>query len=138
MSKFTISTDITCKLLLVHITLKFRELLNYLHQSTFLFLFICLVMLDSKESQIKVPHSLYPRIWHLMYADEFTCLDEKSVMPDLKPLEPDYLEYTILLLNPDSLGNPLEHFGDEETGMLYLVLCNINYYKQSALFFHFQ
>ena len=31
-------------------------------------------------------------------------------------LTPDYLKYRLELLNPDALGNPLEHFGDEETG----------------------
>ena len=31
-------------------------------------------------------------------------------------MSPDYLQYRVQLLNPDALGNPLEHFGDEETG----------------------
>ena len=64
-----------------------------------------------------VPHSSYPRIWHLLYADEFTCLDtERGVMAGIMDMAPDYLMYKIQLLNPDALGNPLEHFGDEETG----------------------
>ncbi|KAK7449145.1 hypothetical protein BaRGS_00040054 [Batillaria attramentaria] len=76
-------------------------------------------MLRGNESQLKVPHSSHPRIWHLIYADEFTCMDsDNQVMPDMLSLSHDFLQYNIQMLNPDSLGNPLEHFGDEETGLL--------------------
>lgn len=65
-----------------------------------------------------MPHSSYPRIWHLIYVDEHTCQDEDAGgISAILPPPRDYLQYEILLLNPDALGNPLEHFGDEETGI---------------------
>ena len=36
--------------------------------------------------------------------------------------QPNWIRYSIDLLNPDSLGNPREHFGDQETGCV--VYCN--------------
>ena len=64
-----------------------------------------------------MPHFSYPRIWHIIYADEFTCLEgEQGVLTGILAMSPDYLQYRVQLLNPDALGNPLEHFGDEETG----------------------
>jgi hypothetical protein len=47
-----------------------------------------------------------------MFVDQFTCLD-----PDSKEeADSSGIQYTLQLLNPDSLGNPTEHFGDDETG----------------------
>jgi hypothetical protein len=74
-------------------------------------------MLKKNESVVRIPHSTYPRIWHILYADEFTCLEgDQGVITGLLDATPDFLQYHIQLLNPDALGNPLEHFGDEETG----------------------
>ncbi|XP_059169673.1 integral membrane protein GPR180-like [Physella acuta] len=56
-----------------------------------------------------------PRIWHIVYADIYTCEPNR---PN-QPLEtPNVIQYTIQLFNPDSLGNPTEHFSDQETGLL--------------------
>lgn len=46
----------------------------------------------------------------MLYVDDNTCGD------DSREIKPNYIHYTIQLLNPDSLGNPTEHFGDDETG----------------------
>lgn len=61
-----------------------------------------------------VTHFREPRIWHLVFADAHTCADY-----DLFTVQSqNFIEYNIQLLNPDSLGNPVEHFSDEETGLL--------------------
>ncbi|KAL4220402.1 hypothetical protein ACF0H5_020805 [Mactra antiquata] len=60
-------------------------------------------------------HFREPKIWHLVFADIHTCNDND-------PLESkqqlNFIEYNFQLLNPDALGNAVEHFSDEETGLL--------------------
>ena len=51
-----------------------------------------------------------PNLYHVLYIDDYTCGDDST------EIKPNYIQYTIQLLNPDSLGNPTEHFGDDETG----------------------
>ena len=51
-----------------------------------------------------------PSLYHVLYIDDYTCGDDST------EIKPNYIQYTIQLLNPDSLGNPTEHFGDDETG----------------------
>lgn len=94
-------------------------------------------ILQGTEGHLRVPHSSYPRIWHLIYADEFTCSNGewKSSGYHFQSLEPDYLQYTMHLLNPDALGNPLEHFGDEETGLLkFYQLLTLAYFVVACAF----
>jgi hypothetical protein len=45
-----------------------------------------------------------------LYADRYTC-GEGGIIPAHGDLT-----FTILLFNPDSAGNPLEHFSAEEAG----------------------
>ncbi|PVD19000.1 hypothetical protein C0Q70_21559 [Pomacea canaliculata] len=93
-------------------------------------------LLKTKQSENKVPHSSYPRIWHLIYVDEHTCQDEDAGgISAILPPPRDYLQYEILLLNPDALGNPLEHFGDEETGLLrFYQLLTVAYFVVACAF----
>lgn len=55
-----------------------------------------------------------PRVWHVVFADAHTC--ENYDLSEVTSL--NYIDYNIQLLNPDALGNPVEHFSDEETGLL--------------------
>ena len=55
-----------------------------------------------------------PRIWHVVFADTFTC-DNRDIT-ELNMDSLNFLHYNMELLNPDALGNPREHFSDEETG----------------------
>ncbi|XP_070212870.1 integral membrane protein GPR180-like [Littorina saxatilis] len=95
-----------------------------------------LFLLNKEQGQVKVPHSTHPRIWHIIYADEFTCLEgEQGVMTGLQGMMPDFVQYHLDLLNPDALGNPLEHFGDEETGMLkFYQLLTVAYFVVACAF----
>lgn len=66
-----------------------------------------------------VSHFREPRIWHLVFADDHTCTDYDPLETQ-HPL--NFIEYNIQLLNPDALGNAVEHFSDEETGKFYLTV----------------
>ena len=55
-----------------------------------------------------------PRIWHVVFADTFTC--DSADITEQDPEKLNFLHYNMELLNPDALGNPREHFSDEETG----------------------
>ncbi|XP_052783985.1 integral membrane protein GPR180-like [Mya arenaria] len=57
-----------------------------------------------------------PRVWYVIFADEYTCSDVPMATLDMSGL--NFVYYDIQLLNPDALGNPTEHFSDEETGLL--------------------
>ncbi|XP_045199327.2 integral membrane protein GPR180-like [Mercenaria mercenaria] len=61
-----------------------------------------------------VAHHRDPRIWHVVFADAHTCTDYDL----LEVQTQNFIDYNIQLLNPDALGNPVEHFSDEETGLL--------------------
>lgn len=57
-----------------------------------------------------------PRIWHVVFADPLTC--EAGEITELPTESLNFIHYNFELLNPDALGNPREHFSDEETGLL--------------------
>ncbi|WAR27451.1 GP180-like protein [Mya arenaria] len=49
-----------------------------------------------------------PRVWYVIFADEYTCSDVPMATLDMSGL--NFVYYDIQLLNPDALGNPTEHF----------------------------
>ncbi|KAG7502624.1 integral membrane protein GPR180 [Solea senegalensis] len=67
--------------------------------------------LSKDESNLTFPHQSSPTAWQMLYADRFTC-QESAVIPSFADLS-----FTVLLLNADSAGNPLEHFSAEEAGL---------------------
>ncbi|XP_063430310.1 integral membrane protein GPR180-like isoform X1 [Mytilus trossulus] len=70
-----------------------------------------------------------PHLYHVLYVDDNTCGD------DSREIKPNYIHYTIQLLNPDSLGNPTEHFGDDETGLLrFYQLLTLAYFVLGCIF----
>lgn len=66
--------------------------------------------IKNKSGNFTVNYMSKPNLYHVLYIDDYTCGDDNT------EIKPNYIQYTIQLLNPDSLGNPTEHFGDDETG----------------------
>ncbi|XP_067668559.1 integral membrane protein GPR180-like [Haliotis asinina] len=88
--------------------------------------------LNTTSGNFTVSHSIRPRIWHIIYADSYTCQPGRPT-----PLveQPNFIQFEIQLLNPDSLGNPTEHFGDEETGLLrFYQLLTLAYFVLACIF----
>jgi len=69
--------------------------------------------LKEKNGNFTVSQYKSPRLWNLVYADSYACELERPSFPGESP---NYIGYTLQLLNPDRLGNPTEHFEDDETG----------------------
>ena len=66
--------------------------------------------IKNKSGNFTLNYMSKPNLCHVLYIDDYTCGDDST------EIKPNYIQYTIQLLNPDSLGNPTEHFGDDETG----------------------
>lgn len=73
-----------------------------------------------------------PHLYHVMFVDQSTCLGLDSWGEGEGSTETREIQYTIQLLNPDSLGNPTEHFGDDETGRF---LCQFYFETAFSLWF---
>ena len=52
---------------------------------------------------------LRPHFWYVVYGDPDTCREAPPPMDE-------YMGYTLYFLNPDSYGEPTDHFGDDEKG----------------------
>ncbi|XP_040847178.1 integral membrane protein GPR180 [Ochotona curzoniae] len=69
------------------------------------------VTMNQTEHNMTVSQSPSPQMWHVFYADKYTCrADEESPPAEDIPFE-------MVLLNPDAEGNPLDHFSAEESGL---------------------
>ncbi|KAJ8338546.1 hypothetical protein SKAU_G00375120 [Synaphobranchus kaupii] len=69
------------------------------------------VTLSADEHNQTIPNQPSPQMWHVMYADRYTC-QEGSIGEDEKDLR-----FELTLFNPDAAGNPLDHFSAEEAGL---------------------
>ncbi|XP_028998487.1 integral membrane protein GPR180 [Betta splendens] len=69
------------------------------------------ISLSKQEHNHTIPRQPSPTAWTVLYADRYTC-QESAVIPS----DAD-LSFTVLLLNADSAGNPLDHFSAEEAGL---------------------
>nr|XP_006824707.1 PREDICTED: integral membrane protein GPR180-like [Saccoglossus kowalevskii] len=69
--------------------------------------------LDGISGNVTLAHFIHPKVWHIVYGDEYTCKDDG--LPIVQPVK---VSYQLKLLNPDTLGNPTDHFSDEESGLL--------------------
>ncbi|XP_017568413.1 integral membrane protein GPR180 isoform X1 [Pygocentrus nattereri] len=69
------------------------------------------ITLSSEEHNETIPRQVSPQAWHVMYADRFTCQEEEmdGVI--------EGVGFQLTMLNPDSAGNPLDHFSAEEAGL---------------------
>ncbi|XP_018621124.1 integral membrane protein GPR180-like isoform X2 [Scleropages formosus] len=74
--------------------------------------------LSAEEHNQTIPHTAAsPRAWYVLYADRYTCHQDK-IAEDLKDLR-----FQIMLFNPNAEGDPLDHFSAEEAGLhgFYLI-----------------
>ncbi|KAK2152578.1 hypothetical protein LSH36_325g04073 [Paralvinella palmiformis] len=71
-------------------------------------------LFENRTGRWSVTHFVRPRLWHLVYADAFTCDKGRPIIPLEQPV---YISYEIKMLNPDSLGYPANHFGGDEAGL---------------------
>uniref|UniRef100_A0A3B1IS93 G protein-coupled receptor 180 n=1 Tax=Astyanax mexicanus TaxID=7994 RepID=A0A3B1IS93_ASTMX len=69
------------------------------------------ITLSSEEHNETIPWQVNPKTWHVMYADRYTC-QEEEIDGGMESLG-----FQIIMLNPDSAGNPLDHFSAEEAGL---------------------
>eukprot|EP00063_Salmo_salar_P032777 XP_014007612.1 PREDICTED: integral membrane protein GPR180-like [Salmo salar] len=77
------------------------------------------IRLSEEEHNQSIPHLHSPTAWMALYADRYTC-GEGGIIPAHGDLT-----FTILLFNPDSAGNPLEHFSAEEAGQYIHILLSV-------------
>lgn len=85
--------------------------------------------INNKSGNFTVNYMSKPNLYHVLYIDDYTCGDDST------EIKPNYIQYTIQLLNPDSLGNPTEHFGDDETGLLrFYQLLTLAYFVLGCIF----
>ncbi|XP_064880323.1 integral membrane protein GPR180 isoform X2 [Oncorhynchus nerka] len=87
------------------------------------------IRLSEEEHNQSIPHLHSPTAWMALYADRYTC-GEGGIIPALGDLT-----FTILLFNPDSAGNPLEHFSAEEAGLhSFYCLLILAYFVASCIY----
>ncbi|XP_028324251.1 integral membrane protein GPR180 [Gouania willdenowi] len=88
------------------------------------------ISLSLEEHNQSIPHQPSPSTWQLVYADRHTCQESGSI-----PSHAD-LTFTLLLFNPDSAGNPLEHFSAEEAGLhSFYFLLLLAYFITCCIYF---
>lgn len=91
--------------------------------------------LKNTTGNVSVNAQPTPHLYHVMFVDQSTCLDPDSRGEGEGSTETREIQYTIQLLNPDSLGNPTEHFGDDETGLLrFYQLLTLAYFVLGCIF----
>ncbi|XP_029596293.1 integral membrane protein GPR180 [Salmo trutta] len=87
------------------------------------------IRLREEEHNQSIPHLHSPTAWMALYADRYTC-GEGGIIPAHGDLT-----FTILLFNPDSAGNPLEHFSAEEAGLhSFYCLLILAYFVASCIY----
>ncbi|XP_036838525.1 integral membrane protein GPR180 [Oncorhynchus mykiss] len=87
------------------------------------------IRLSEEEHNQSIPHLHSPTAWMALYADRYTC-GEGGIIPAHGDLT-----FTILLFNPDSAGNPLEHFSAEEGGLhSFYCLLILAYFVASCIY----
>ncbi|XP_068165567.1 integral membrane protein GPR180 isoform X2 [Antennarius striatus] len=69
------------------------------------------IWLSEQEHNQSIPHQATPTVWSALYADKYTCQDDELVSSH------DDISFTVLLMNVDSAGNPLDHFSADEAGL---------------------
>ncbi|KAJ8003836.1 hypothetical protein DPEC_G00152540 [Dallia pectoralis] len=87
------------------------------------------IKLNEEEHNQTIPHQSSPTLWMAMYTDRYTC-GEGGIIPAQGDLD-----FTILLFNSDSAGNPLEHFSAEESGLhTFYCLLILAYFVASCIY----
>ncbi|XP_077200005.1 integral membrane protein GPR180 [Paroedura picta] len=67
--------------------------------------------MNSTEQNLTVSQVPYPDTWYVFYVDKFTCAEnyDHSQWEDV--------QFEMVILNPDTEGNPLDHFSAGESGL---------------------
>ncbi|XP_060775104.1 integral membrane protein GPR180 isoform X2 [Neoarius graeffei] len=87
------------------------------------------VTLSTEEHNWTIPQQPRPQAWHVIYADRYTCQDEEldGVLEDV--------HFQLTMLNPDSAGNPMDHFSAEEAGLhSFFFLLILAYFVASCIY----
>nr|XP_002662615.5 integral membrane protein GPR180 isoform X1 [Danio rerio] len=87
------------------------------------------ISLSRVEQNQTMPHESRPQTWHVMYADRYTCQDMQisNTLADIP--------FQITMMNPDSAGNPLDHFSAEEAGLhSFFFLLMVSYFVASCIY----
>ncbi|KFO37823.1 Integral membrane protein GPR180 [Fukomys damarensis] len=66
---------------------------------------------NQTEHNLTVSQIPSPQMWHVFYADKYTCKD------DMETSQVEDILFEMVLLNPDAEGNPLDHFSARESGL---------------------
>ncbi|KAI4886649.1 hypothetical protein NFI96_012769 [Prochilodus magdalenae] len=69
------------------------------------------ITLSSEEHNETIPRQVSPQVWHVIYTDRYTCQEEET------DVVIENVGFQLTMLNPDSAGNPLDHFSAEEAGL---------------------
>lgn len=87
------------------------------------------ITLSAEEHNQTIPQQSWPQPWHVLYVDRYTC-DEKELADPVEDVK-----FQIILLNPDSAGNPLDHFSAEESGLhSFYFLLILAYFIASCIY----
>ncbi|XP_056450061.1 integral membrane protein GPR180-like [Gadus chalcogrammus] len=70
-----------------------------------------IIHLTDEEHNQTIPSQPAPSMWQALYVDRYTCGEGGPI-----PSHGD-VGFTLVLLNPDSAGNPRDHFSVEEAGL---------------------
>ncbi|XP_053353794.1 integral membrane protein GPR180 [Clarias gariepinus] len=87
------------------------------------------ISLSAEEHNQTIPRQARPQAWHVMYADRYTCQEEEldAVLEDVG--------FQLIMLNPDSAGNPTDHFSAEEAGLhSFFFLLILAYFVASCIY----
>ncbi|XP_060888299.1 integral membrane protein GPR180 [Labrus mixtus] len=88
------------------------------------------ILLHQDEHNLTLPRQASPTTWRALYADRYTC-QVSSEIPALSDLT-----FTILMFNPDSAGNPLDHFSAQEAGLVsFYFLLLLAYFVSGCIYF---
>ncbi|XP_032413117.1 integral membrane protein GPR180-like [Xiphophorus hellerii] len=88
------------------------------------------ISLSQDQHNQTIPRQSSPTAWQVLYADRYTC-EENSATPSFADLG-----FTLLLFNPDSAGNPLDHFSAEEAGLhSFYFLLLLAYFIACCIYF---
>ncbi|XP_063068385.1 integral membrane protein GPR180 [Engraulis encrasicolus] len=88
------------------------------------------ISLSAEQHNQTVPQQVYPQAWHILYVDRYTCQES-----DTQAAPSEDLNFQIILMNPDSAGNPLDHFSAEEAGLhSFYFLLILAYFIASCIY----
>ncbi|XP_026524766.1 integral membrane protein GPR180 [Notechis scutatus] len=84
---------------------------------------------NSTEQNITVSQIPYPDTWYVFYVDKFTCVET------YEDSESEDIPFEMVLLNPDTERNPLDHFSAGESGLHeFFFLLVLGYFVAACIY----